>query len=262
MNVGVRQIVARVEHAETQLSRMTQLRKMSTAELTAQFADPETAAPWIETAAVCGIAEAQVQFGRMLLEGNGVAANQEAALRWFLKAARMGNAEAQNMAGRCFELGWGCEADWGKAAAWYHRAAASGLDWGEYNYANMLFDGRGVEQDQQVAVEYYQRAARRGHAKAMNLLARCMEEGWGTPRDGRGAAEWYRRSAEAGYFRAQFNHAIELLSQGRATNAAIWLERAKTEADGPLLELIDTLANKIQLVSSLEKAPSIGLPVR
>ena len=84
----------------------------------------------------------------------------------------------------------------------------------------------------------------------MNLLARCKEEGWGTPCDAIGAAHWYRLSAEAGYFRAQFNHAIELLRQRRPREASAWLERARTEAEGPMLERIDQLLNDVRLSAS------------
>jgi len=245
----LRQSVARAEHAERQVSRVVQLRQMSGAQLAALFADPEAAGPWIEAAAACGIAEAQVRLGRMLLEGRGVAHDERAALRWFLQAARAGHADAQNMVARGYELGWGCEVDLPAAALWYARAAASGHAWGEYNYANMLFDGRGIAQNQPAAVAYYRRAARRGHARAMNLLARCMEEGWGTAKDMPAAAHWYRQSAEGGYFRAQFNHAVELLRQGDTSAASLWLTRARVESDGPMQRRIDRLAQQIQAIT-------------
>ena len=224
--------VARAARAEDQVRRTAQLQAMSGEDLARVLGgDPAQSAPWVEAAAACGIAEAQVRLGRMLIEGTGVAKDLHSALRWFLKAARGGNADAQNMAGRCFELGWGCDIDLPEACRWFAKSAAAGEAWGEYNYANMLFDGRGVAQDHVAAVALYERASRRGHARAMNLLARCREEGWGCARDAAQAAHWYRLSAEAGYFRAQYNHGIELLHQGRRDEARIWLERASGEAD-------------------------------
>ena len=87
------QSIARAEQAEAQISRLTRLRRMSAAQLARLFADPASAAPWVEAAAACGIPEAQVRLGRMLLEGTGTARDEKAAMRWFLKAARTGHGD-------------------------------------------------------------------------------------------------------------------------------------------------------------------------
>jgi TPR repeat protein len=244
--------IARADRGADQLQRMARLQAMSAAELSATLGgDPVMAAPWVAAAAACGMAAAQLQLGRMLLEGTGLPKDQAAALRWFGKAAMAGNgsaqnrgsakhrAEAQNMLGRCHELGWGTAVDWTAAVGWYRRAATvseggGGDGWGIYNLANMLFDGRGIAEDRAAAVVLYRRAARLGHARAMNLLGRCLEEGWGTPRDPAGAAQWYRRSAEGAYFRGQYNHGVELLRQGHRAEAAAMFERATPEADAAM----------------------------
>jgi TPR repeat protein len=213
--------------AEAHYLRMCRLRRLSHDELRRLLAgDPAIAAPWVESAARYGIAEAQVRLGQMSLDGAGVPRDEAAALGWFLRAARAGSPEAMNMAGRCYENGWGAAESLEVAACWYRKSAEAGHDWGEYNYANMLFDGRGVAQDGEAAVAWYGRAAARGHARAMNLLARCHEEGWGTARNPARACEWYRRSAEGGYFRAQFNYATLLTARGLIDEAMPWFERA------------------------------------
>jgi TPR repeat protein len=213
--------------AETHYLRMCRLRRLSYGELRILLSgDLAKAAPWIESAARYGVAEAQVRLGQMRLDGAGVPRDEAVALDWFLKAAKSGSPEAMNMAGRCYENGWGAAEASATAAHWYRRSAEAGCDWGGYNYANMLFDGRGVAQDREAAVAWYGFAAARGHARAMNLLARCHEEGWGTPRDPVLARDWYRRSAEGGYFRAQFNHATLLTARGRIDEALNWFETA------------------------------------
>src|ERR1700689_2324376 len=83
---------------------------------------------WIGAAAACGIAEAQLRLGRMLLEGEGMAPDRKAAFACFLAAAESGHAEAHNMLGRCHELGWGTAIDRPAAAARYRIAAEAGLD--------------------------------------------------------------------------------------------------------------------------------------
>jgi TPR repeat protein len=228
--MGLRQPQGRSDaaaEAEAHYLRMCRLRRMSHDELRLLLSgDPAEAAPWIESAARYGVAEAQVRLGQMRLDGAGVPRDEVVALGWFLKAAKSGSPEAMNMAGRCYENGWGAAEAWETAAHWYRLSAEAGCDWGEYNYAHMLFDGRGVAQDREAAVTWYGRAAARGHARAMNLLARCHEEGWGTPRNPALACDWYRRSAEGSYFRAQYNHATVLFAHGRIDEALNGFEAA------------------------------------
>lgn len=224
--------------------RMCRLRRMSAVELRLLLAgDPSKAAPWVETAARHGVAEAQVRLGQMRLDGLGSSRDESAALAWFLRAARQGSPEAMNMVGRCHENGWGVSEGLTAAAHWYGRAAEAGHDWGEYNLANMLFDGRGVACDQAQAVAFYRRAADKGHARAMNLLARCCEEGWGTPRDARAAFHWYRQSALGGYFRAQFNYATLLAAHGQVDAALGWFATALRDAP------TDSLGSMAQVLS-------------
>jgi uncharacterized protein len=213
--------------AEARFLRMCALQRMTPGELRSALAgDAAQAAPWVEAAAMFGVASAQLRWAQMLLGGVGAHKDPPAAFRWFAQAAGQGDAEAMNMAGRCCENGWGVAQDLAEAARWYRRSADAGHDWGEYNYANLLFDGRGVAQDRAEAARWYQLAADQGHTRAMNLLARCYEEGWGVARDPAAAVTWYRRSAEGGYFRAEFNYATLLAAGGRLDEALNWFERA------------------------------------
>jgi TPR repeat protein len=209
------------------LSILKLLVQMSAPRLNALFAqNSERAAEWVYAAAAEGLAQAQVCYGRMLLEGTGTLKDPVAALRWFLRAARQGDMDAHNMAGRCLDNGWGAAEDPAAAAELFRRAADSGHAWAQYNLAHMYLGGRGVARDLTRAYSYYLQAAEQQHARAMNLLGRCCEEGWGRPRDTVAAADWYRRSAEGGYFRGQYNWAGVLLEAGRCDEAALWFERA------------------------------------
>jgi TPR repeat protein len=255
--------VAAARRAERMLARFEHLRAMNGPQLASVLeGEPHETYPWVKTAAIHGVAEAQLRLGGMLLDGRGVEQDRVAACRWFVRAARAGHAEAMNMAGRCHEHGWGVPASDRKAAYWYGRSAESGHDWGEYNYAHMLFDGRGgVRQDRAAAFALYRRAAERGHARAMNLVARCLEAGWGVPAAPEAAADWYRRSAEAGYFRAQFNHAAILARRGEIGDAIAWLDRARSGGDAAMehhvrsaLAVLDAVL--IAGVSSFPLAPA------
>jgi uncharacterized protein len=205
---------------------------LSTARLRALFSqEPERAADWVRVIAMEGLAQAQVCYGRMLLEGTGGRKDLPAALAWFRRAAARGDMDAVNMVGRCLDNGWGTATDPAAAAEQYRRAADAGHAWAQYNLGHLYLDGRGVPRDAVRAYAYYLRAAEQRHERAMNLAGRCCEEGWGRPRDLDAAAVWYERSAEAGYFRGQYNWASMLLNRGRAAEAAAWFERAV--AGGP-----------------------------
>jgi TPR repeat protein len=219
------------------------LSQLGAAQLRTFFAGtPERVSGWVRILALEGVAQAQVCYGRMLLEGTGLAKNEHDAFAWFMRAASHGNLEACNMAGRCLENGWGIEIDLSLAAAYYHKAADAGFDWAQYNLAHMYLDGKGVERDNYVAFRYYQRAAAQGHARAMNLVGRCCEEGWGTPRDFPAAINWYRRAAEGGYFRGQYNWAVVLLKCGRVEEAASWFERAANSGTAAVRDAVRHIA--------------------
>jgi len=228
--------------------RVAALTMMSPTELAALLSgDPYEAAPWVEAAAACGIAEAQVRLGRMLLEGHGVAKDERAAFACFLCAAASGDPEAKNMLGRCYENGWGAARDMTRAAENFRAAAEGGLDWAQYNLGHLLLDGTGIARNPDEAFVWYMRAAGQGHVRAMNLVARCYEQGWGVGRDAAAARVWYRRSAEGGYFRGAYNYATILAAEGCVTAAAMWFERAV--ADAPPA----TRANILRAVESLQK---------
>jgi TPR repeat protein len=193
----------------------------------------EDAAPWVEAAAACGIVEAQVRLGRMLLEGQGVAKDERAAFACFLCAAEAGDLEARNMLGRCYENGWGTAQDFTRAAEHHRIAAEAGLAWAQYNLGHLLLDGLGVARNRDQAFAWYMRAASQNHERAMNLVARCFEEGWGTERNRPAARNWYRKSAAGGYFRGAYNYASILASEGCLTGAQLWFQRALATAPEP-----------------------------
>ena len=191
------------------------------------------AAVWVEAAAACGLPEAQVLLGRLLLEGQGVAKDERAAFACFLCAAKDGDVVARNMVGRCYENGWGAPQDFKRAAENYSIAAEAGLAWAQYNLGHLLLDGLGVPRDRNQAFAWYMRAASQGHERAMNLVARCFEEGWGTSRNRAAARNWYCQSAAGGYFRGAYNYASILAAEGCTTGALLWFQRALATAPEP-----------------------------
>ena len=212
--------------------RVAALTMMTPEELSATLRSTG-ATSWIEAAAKCGIAEAQLRLGRMLLEGKGVARDARAAFACFLCASQGGDPDGHNMLGRCFENGWGVKQDFAAAALHYRVAAEAGLDWAQYNLGHMLLSGGGVPRDRNMAFHYYGLAAAQGHIRAMNLLGRCYEQGWGIARHMGLARDWYRRSAEGGYFRGAYNYAGMIAADGCIAGALHWFECALADAPEP-----------------------------
>jgi len=219
------------------------LRQLTPAQLRSLLShDVRTAAVWLLAAAYEDMPEAQISYGRMLLDGRGIAQDQVAALYWFRRAAAAGDLDAINMVGRCVENGWGTPADAKAATLWFQRAADGGHAWARYNLAHCYLGGCGVPRDVDHAFKLYCRAAAQKHERAMNLLGRCYEEGLGTPKNFATAAIWYRRSAEGGYFRGQYNWATLLLETGRIDEAANWFEQAALGGTPAVRQAVQTVA--------------------
>ena len=212
--------------------RVAALTMMDRQELSATLRGGD-AAQWVEAAANCGIVEAQLRLGRMLLKGESVGLDTRAAFACFLCAAKSGNADGHNMLGRCFENGWGTAQDYFAAAHHYRIAAEAGLDWAQYNLGHMLLSGNGGTRDARAAFCFYGLAAMQGHVRAMNLLGRCYEQGWGVARHMGLARDWYRRSAEGGYFRGAYNYADMIAADGCIAGALHWFGRALADATEP-----------------------------
>lgn len=215
------------ERAEASAWRVAALCMMNPEELrTVLHADGPKSLPWIRAAAEYGVVEAQIQLGRMLLEGSCVDKNEASAACSFLRAAVTGSADAENMLGRCYEHGWGVPKNSFRAADWFTRAACKEEPWAQYNLGHLYLSGHGVSRDPARAFAWYCRAATHGHARAMNLVGRCYEHGYGTEADFLAARSWYRKSAHAGYFRGAFNFATILAQEGCRYCSEFWLRKA------------------------------------
>lgn len=206
------------------------LKAMSAQELGTRLAsDPHDRTQIIRVAAEGGIADAQLVYGQMLLDGNDLPADPITAFGWFNRAAQQNNMMALNMVGRCYDLGWGVAIDKARAAECYYVAAQRDLPHAMYNYATLLTLGEGIAEDKGEALDWFRRAARGDDpliaAKAINYIGSFHEDGWVVARDMDAAASCYRTAAEGGDFRGQFNHARMLGKAGNFDEALRWLSR-------------------------------------
>ncbi|QIB32615.1 tetratricopeptide repeat protein [Ancylobacter pratisalsi] len=208
----------------------SELKRMGPDVLRARISEgPEQAAHWVRAAALSGLVNAQLAWGRMLVDGHGVPRDPQAGFRWFSIAAGSGNAEAINMVGRCHECGWGVERDPVAAARQYRTAAEKGHAWAQFNLATLLLGGTDTPAERDEALHWYVRSARAGHAKSASMVGRFLEHGWNRPARPAAALRWYRRGAEGDDYRGQFDYARLLLERtGRLDLALPWFARSVT----------------------------------
>ncbi len=78
-------------------------------------------------AAAARSAAAELEFGIMLFNGEGVPPNEKGAAMFFTRAAERGNAVAQNRLARLYAAGRGVPRDLVEAAKWHGIASARGV---------------------------------------------------------------------------------------------------------------------------------------
>jgi TPR repeat protein len=151
-------------------------------------------------------AEAQYQYGLLLLEGRGgpVRADQGRAL--LEQSAAQDHAAAALMLARVYLTGQsaGVERDPAKAAALLNIAVAQGNPEAQYYLALLTRAGTGVTKDAVQAFELMKQSAEAGHTEAQHELSKAYAEGKGTDPDGAQALHWLHAAAEAGKTEAQF----------------------------------------------------------
>lgn len=134
--------------------------------------DLERAAASYRASAEGGDDWGQYNFGNLLFDGRGIAADRPQALRWFLLAASHGHGRAMNLVARCLEEGWGCRRSIEDAEYWYCQAAQAGYFRGQFNHAVLLAE-RGLPAQ---AADWFWKAATGGDAQMRRTIAAVLEE--------------------------------------------------------------------------------------
>ncbi len=124
------------------------------------------AAKLYREAAEAGNAVAQVGFGVLLRNGEGVSRNEAEAVKWFRKAAGQGYARGQAQVGLRYVLGQGVTEDWGDAETWCRKAAEQYDALGLYCMGLLSQFGLGVPHDLDAAIRYFDRAEDQGDGMA------------------------------------------------------------------------------------------------
>lgn len=215
--------------------------------------DEATARRWFGEAARMGHPGAQSQYGQMLYNGTGGAADQLGAMPWLKKAADQGdaygqalygfwtlsrqiktNSEVQDpeavamlvkaadagqliaqayLGGSVYRLGFGAPSDAAKAAHYSRLAADQGFAQAQTDLGRSYIYGTSVVKDYNLAVAWLRKAAAQNNSEAILLLGRLAIDGAGLPQDLAGGVQLVKRATDAGNMAAIGFYGV-LLQQG------------------------------------------------
>lgn len=141
-----------------------------------------------------GTPAGQFVRGAALAKGALGPADLPAAIPWIRRAAEAGYGPAQLVYGDLHAEGQGLARDPGEAALWYRRAAAQSVPHAACRLGGLHLGGQGVPQDPEEAARWFSLDATNNCPNALFQLGRIALGGpnpdWET------AARWFRRAAE------------------------------------------------------------------
>lgn len=193
--------------------------------------DPAKAAYWLLRAAREKQAYAEMEVGKLYMEGKGVTKDPEQAVYWWRKAANQDLPEAQYRLGKAYLEGMGVAKNPAKAVHWLTKAAENGNHDAEYELGKMYHEGYAVAQDKVLAQDWLSRAARSGHTKSINYLAVLKNLFKFTTLDYQQSAEVLIKKAQDGDPQAQYELGLRYESGAWDVNkddkkALYWLTKA------------------------------------
>ncbi|MES2658177.1 MAG: tetratricopeptide repeat protein [Verrucomicrobiota bacterium] len=165
-----------------------------------------------------------------------------AAAGWFRKGSEKGSAKAQLNLGKLLldGKGGGTETDPEKlraeGLAWVRKAADQKLADAASTYGIILYQaGYGQPRDPSAAAPYLKLAAEQGVVDAQNTLGYMYTSGDGVPYDPAVAGEWLKKAALQGHVKAQANYGelLDPMAADRVTGveAVAWLLVASEKGD-------------------------------
>ena len=188
------------------------------------------AANWSRKAAEAGHTAARMQYGRMLVDGKGVAANPAQGLIWQEKAAREGHPGAAYALASAHLKGQHAAHDRATAFAWMQKAAEQGLLIAEFKLGEMHRDGVGTAVNDAEALRWFRKAAAQNFSMAEHALGLASLQGRGSDRNAAEAYEWFFKAAGHGHGESQLQVGVMLRKgEGVAKNeieGARWVETA------------------------------------
>lgn len=119
-----------------------------------------------------GSAPAQIELGRMYLNGQGVKADPYRASFWYRQAANQKDPRGQTALGQLYETGKGVFQSEEQAMKWYAKAANQGFASAQFHLGNLYETSKEGFADPAKARFWYEKAASQGNESAKKNLAR------------------------------------------------------------------------------------------
>jgi TPR repeat protein len=210
--------------------------------------DPAQGLRWFQRAADQRFPLAYVNIAAACFQGNGVPKNEAEGFRWLQMAASLGHSPAVCELGVCYENGRGVARNEVSAAACYRTAAGNDHREAQVRLGLVYEGGRGVLMDYHEALLWFEKAARAGFAEGQFHAGRMELDGRNGKPDPERAAQWFRLAAEQGHPRAQTQLAI-LLEQGlgvtQNTDESIrWYRRAAAQNEPTAIKQLERLGKQ------------------
>lgn len=124
---------------------------------------------WIKKAAVGGSRDAQVMYAKTILSKSSGAVDYQEVTYWLEKAAQQGHSGAQQSVGIAYQTGTlGVPKDYEKAAYWLKKAVTQGQMSSAFNLGRLYQQGQGVVKNLVYAHFLLNVAAGSGHKMAAN----------------------------------------------------------------------------------------------
>lgn len=208
------------------------------AEETGVEKNTEEALKWFKKAAELGEPNAQINLGKMYMNGtlNGTPKekNPEKALFWIKKAVSQANSDAQAILGSWYYEGTGVKKDYDEAFKLFKKAAEQGNAEARLYLGIMFINGEGTKINVEEGCRLVIEAAEQGNAEAQFFLAQWYYDGTIEGGSKSDAVEWFRKAAEQDWVKAQsFLGAIYLTDESIRDHeeAYKWLKSAAEKND-------------------------------
>lgn len=136
-----------------------------------------------------------------------------------------------------------------EAVKWLLQSATAGHVRAQYQLALCLHHGRGADRNLSEAAKWYHRAAESGYVRAMYNVSLCYSFGEGFAQSHPQAKKWMKRAADHGHSKAQFEHGLNLFSEGEMLKAVLYLELATRAGETGASHVKDVILQQLSPAS-------------
>lgn len=168
--------------------------KVCTAKNQPQF---HKAKSYYSCAAKLGHTEAQVELGKMFLNGIGTTTDYSKARYWFREASEQGNCLATAYLGTLYSEGKGVSVNFLRSFKFFSQSITMGdtFGLGQYGLALLYIEGKGVQRNPHKGMNLLRYSAGKNYGPAQLKLGDCYQMGIACLKNTNEAFKWYLKSA-------------------------------------------------------------------